>query len=45
MQSGDVIVSVNGQNIYDWGDFSNWMADNTDDLINVEVERGAQNIN
>ena len=40
MQSGDVIVSVNGQNIYDWGDFSNWMADNTDDLINVEVERG-----
>ena len=41
MQSGDVIVSVNGQSIYDWGDFSNWMADNTDDIINIEVERGS----
>ena len=41
MQSGDVIVSVNGQSIYDWGDFSNWMTDNTDNLINVEVERGS----
>ena len=40
MQSGDVIVSVNGQSIYDWGDFSNWIDNNTDDLINVEVERG-----
>ena len=41
MQSGDVIVSVNGQSIYDWGDFSNWMTDNADNLINVEVERGS----
>ena len=41
MQSGDVIVSVNGQRISDWGDFSNCMTDNTDNLINVEVERGS----
>ena len=40
MQSGDVIVSVNGQSIYDWADFSNWIDNNTDDLIDVEVERG-----
>ena len=40
MQSGDVIVSVNGQSIYDWSDFSNWIGNNTDDLIDVEVERG-----
>ena len=40
MQSGDVIVSVNGQSIYDWGDFSNWIDNNPDDLIDVEVERG-----
>ena len=40
MQSGDVIVSVNGQSIYDWSDFSNWIDNNTDDLIDVEVERG-----
>ena len=40
MQSGDVIVSVNGQSIYDWGDFSNWIDNNPDDLIDIEVERG-----
>ena len=40
MQSGDIIVSINGESIYDWGDFSNWIDNNPDDIIDVEVERG-----
>ena len=41
MQSGDIIVSINGESIYDWGDFSNWIDNNPDDIIDVEVERGS----
>ena len=40
MQSGDIIVSVNEQSIYDWGDFLDWINNNPDDIIDVEVERG-----
>ncbi len=40
MKSGDLIKSINGQDIYDWAGFSNWINNNSDDIIDVEVERG-----
>ena len=39
LQSGDKIISVNDEAISDWLSFSDWMDNNSDDLINVIVER------
>ena len=41
MQSGDKVVSINNEIIYDYRSFTNWLANNSDDIIDVEVERGA----
>ena len=43
MQAGDKIISINGETIYDWSSFSNWIAENPDDIIDVIVERGNSN--
>lgn len=43
MQSGDKVVSINNEIIYDYRSFTNWLANNSDDIIDVEVERGASN--
>jgi regulator of sigma E protease len=43
MQAGDKIISINGETIYDWSSFSNWIAENPDDIIDVIVERGSSN--
>ena len=43
MQSGDKIVSINNEIIYDYASFTNWLANNSDDIIEVVVERGASN--
>ncbi|MDA7566140.1 RIP metalloprotease RseP [Flavobacteriaceae bacterium] len=43
MQSGDKIVSINNEIIYDYTSFTNWMANNSDDIIDVVVERDASN--
>ena len=41
MQSGDKVVSINNEIIYDYRSFTNWLANNSEDIIDVEVERGA----
>ena len=43
MQSGDKIVSINNEIIYDYVSFKNWLDNNSDDIIEVVVERGASN--
>ena len=43
MQSGDKIVSINNEIIYDYASFKNWLDNNSDDIIEVVVERGASN--
>ena len=43
MQSGDRIVSINNEIIYDYTSFTNWLANNSDDIIDVVVERDASN--
>jgi regulator of sigma E protease len=43
MQSGDKIVSINNEIIYDYTSFTNWLANNSDDIIDVVVERDASN--
>ncbi len=43
MQSGDKIVSINNEIIYDYASFTNWLANNSDDIIDVVVERGTSN--
>tara|TARA_B100000989_G_scaffold62053_1_gene42765 strand:- start:6680 stop:8005 length:1326 start_codon:yes stop_codon:yes gene_type:complete len=40
MKPGDLIISINGQDINDWTGFSNWVDNNSDDIISVDVERG-----
>ena len=45
MQSGDKVVSINNEIIYDYTSFTNWLANNSDDIIDVEVERGASKYN
>ena len=39
MKAGDLILSINGQDINDWTGFSNWVDNNSDDIISVDVER------
>jgi len=39
MKAGDLIISINGQDINDWTGFSNWVDNNSDDIISVDVER------
>ena len=39
MKPGDLIISINGQDINDWTGFSNWVDNNSDDIISVDVER------
>ncbi len=43
MQSGDRIVSINNESIYDWSSFTKWIENNSDDIIDVVVERGDSN--
>ena len=43
MQAGDKIISVNGETIYDWSSFQNWITNNPIDIIDVIVERGSSN--
>ena len=43
MQSGDKIVSINNEIIYDYASFKNWLDNNSDDIIDVVVERDASN--
>jgi regulator of sigma E protease len=43
MQSGDKIVSINNEIIYDYVSFKNWLDNNSDDIIEVVVERDASN--
>ena len=40
MKAGDLIISINGQYINDWTGFSNWVDNNSDDIISLDVERG-----
>ena len=43
MQSGDKIVSINNEIIYDYASFKNWLDNNLDDIIDVVVERDGSN--
>jgi regulator of sigma E protease len=43
MQSGDKIVSINNEIIYDYVSFKNWLDNNSDDIIDVVVERDGSN--
>jgi regulator of sigma E protease len=43
IQAGDKIISVNGETIYDWSSFQNWITNNPVDIIDVIVERGSSN--
>ena len=43
MQSGDKIVSINDDIIYDYASFKNWLDNNSDDIIDVVVEREGSN--
>ena len=43
IESGDRIVSINNENIYDYGSFKNWLDNNADDIIDVVVERDNSN--
>jgi regulator of sigma E protease len=45
MQNGDKIISINDEIIDDWSSFINWMDNNSDDEINVLVERDNSNYN
>ena len=45
MQKGDKIVSVNGTNIYDWSSFLDWMENNSDNSLDVVVDRGGADYN
>tara|TARA_B100000902_G_scaffold131631_1_gene130427 strand:+ start:2753 stop:4078 length:1326 start_codon:yes stop_codon:yes gene_type:complete len=45
MQKGDKIVSVNGTNIYDWSSFLDWMENNSDNSLDVVVDRGGTDYN
>tara|TARA_B100000575_G_scaffold254490_1_gene223702 strand:+ start:7915 stop:9240 length:1326 start_codon:yes stop_codon:yes gene_type:complete len=45
MQKGDKIVSVNGTTIYDWSSFLDWMDKNSDNTLDIIVERGESNYN
>ena len=43
MQGGDKIVSINDEIIYDWASFTSWIDNNSDDIIDVVVDRGGSN--
>ena len=43
MQSGDKIVSINNEIIYDYASFENWLDNNPVDIIDVVVERDDSN--
>jgi regulator of sigma E protease len=43
MQSGDKIVSINNEIIYDYASFKNWLDNNSVDIIDVVVERDGSN--
>jgi regulator of sigma E protease len=43
MQSGDKIVSINNEIIYDYASFKDWLDNNSDDIIDVVVERDGSN--
>ena len=43
IESGDRIVSINNESIYDYGSFKNWLDNNADDIIDVVVERDNSN--
>ena len=45
IQSGDKILSINNESIYDWTEFTKWINNNSDDIIDVVVERGDSNYN
>lgn len=43
MQGGDKIVSINNEIIYDWASFASWIDNNSDEIIDVIVERDGSN--
>jgi regulator of sigma E protease len=43
MQSGDKIVSINNEIIYDYASFKDWLDNNSVDIIDVVVERDGSN--
>ena len=43
LESGDKILSVNDEIINDWGAFSDWLDNNSDDIVNVVIERDNSN--
>jgi regulator of sigma E protease len=45
IQSGDRIISINNESIYDWSSYTKWIKNNSDDIIDVIVERGDSNYN
>ena len=45
IQSGDRIISINNESIYDWASFTKWINNNLDDIIDVTIERGGSNYN
>ena len=39
LMAGDIIIKMNSDNINTWQEFSNWMDNNNDNIINISLQR------
>ena len=42
LNAGDIILKMNTDNVNTWQEFSNWMANNDDNIINVTLQRNEE---